>query len=396
MPITRPNFDALDQDDIAELVETGVPEGISLDYKQETYGTSNDQKKEFLKDLSSFANTNGGHLVLGIAEVGGTPSEIVGLPDVNIDAELQRLEALVRTGFDPNPLGILMRPVQMDDDKTVIVIRVPKSWNAPHQVSAYGTNRFWARNSAGAHQCSVEELRHLFTATMEFTDRVRDFRDRRINSVTSDQAQVPIAGGARLLLHLVPMNAFASRDQVSPQSAHALQHQFRPMGNIESFSPRFNLDGFINVRGGSECHGYTQVDRKGIIEAVKCSIEREMQGQEVIPLFPQVNYLFDAVTSYMKGLEELGIPTPVVVIISMTGVQGAYLGTSTHDMDFYHIPILRQNNMSLPEAMIESYGDVVTYRAAMKPSIDALWNAAGLAACEDLGEDGSWERQNSQ
>ena len=97
----------------------------------------------------------------------------------------------------------------------------------------------------------------------------------------------------------------------------------------------------------------------------------------------------------MTGLKELGIPSPVVAMISITDVQGALLATSTGNMDSYHVPVIRQKNMSLPEVMIETFGDVVTYRAAMKPAIDALWNAAGLAACNDLGEDGTWERQNN-
>jgi predicted HTH transcriptional regulator len=45
-----------------------VPEGVLVDYKRSTYGRSDNDIMESLKDVSSFANTSGGHLIIGVDE----------------------------------------------------------------------------------------------------------------------------------------------------------------------------------------------------------------------------------------------------------------------------------------------------------------------------------------
>ena len=73
MSITRIDFDRLSETDLRSLQENGVAEGIQLDYKRELYGNSDADKREFLKDVSSFANTAGGHIIIGVTEEDGVP-----------------------------------------------------------------------------------------------------------------------------------------------------------------------------------------------------------------------------------------------------------------------------------------------------------------------------------
>ncbi|TQF77374.1 ATP-binding protein [Elioraea sp. Yellowstone] len=75
-------LDDIDWDDISietlrSLVESKVPESERLDYKRQVYGSKDNL--EIAKDVSALANTQGGHVVLGISETEGEPSEIVGL-----------------------------------------------------------------------------------------------------------------------------------------------------------------------------------------------------------------------------------------------------------------------------------------------------------------------------
>jgi predicted HTH transcriptional regulator len=67
-------FDRIGEADIQRLLSMGVAESPYLDYKQEIYGDAGNDRSEFLADISSFANTLGGDLVVGVSEAKGLPT----------------------------------------------------------------------------------------------------------------------------------------------------------------------------------------------------------------------------------------------------------------------------------------------------------------------------------
>ena len=77
-----------------------MPEGILIEYKRDNYAINDAGKRELLKDVSSFANTHGGHLIIGMNEDAGVPSEISPLKIDDADKERQRMESLVRDGIE--------------------------------------------------------------------------------------------------------------------------------------------------------------------------------------------------------------------------------------------------------------------------------------------------------
>jgi hypothetical protein len=174
------SFDAVSEAHLQDLVSTGVPEGVFLEYKRTTYGNGDADVKEYLKDVSLFANTHGGDLVIGIEEKGGLARKVAGVAGVNPDTELQRLESLARDGIEPRIVGLQMKAVSVTGGGIAFVIRVPRSWNPPHRVSARMTNRIYARNSTGAYELSIEELRVLFASGATTIDRMRAFKAERL------------------------------------------------------------------------------------------------------------------------------------------------------------------------------------------------------------------------
>jgi len=54
--------------ELDSLIANGVPEGKTIEYKKVLPGNFDGDKKEFLADVSSFANTAGGDLIFGIDE----------------------------------------------------------------------------------------------------------------------------------------------------------------------------------------------------------------------------------------------------------------------------------------------------------------------------------------
>jgi predicted HTH transcriptional regulator len=79
MALSQASFDDLSERDLLDQIQAGVPEGVLLDYKSDIYGRADADVREFLKDVSSFANTAGGHLIIGIDESGGIPTAIAAL-----------------------------------------------------------------------------------------------------------------------------------------------------------------------------------------------------------------------------------------------------------------------------------------------------------------------------
>jgi predicted HTH transcriptional regulator len=157
MSITNTDLQRVSQADLEALIENEVSEGILIDYKLDLYEPTGDGNRKFLKHVSSFANTAGGHIIIGMDERGGLPTNLIGV-EGDLDAQKQRLESLLRDRIEPRILGVGMQPVALSGGRNALVIRIPKSWNPPHAVVNH-TRIFYARNSAGAHHASVDELR---------------------------------------------------------------------------------------------------------------------------------------------------------------------------------------------------------------------------------------------
>src|SRR6266516_6289681 len=105
MPIASTDLERVTEADLLSLIEDRVAEGILYEYKREAYERSADGKRELLKDVTSFGNTSGGHIIIGMVETGGLPESLVGI-DGDLDREKQRLENLCRDCIEPRLVGI--------------------------------------------------------------------------------------------------------------------------------------------------------------------------------------------------------------------------------------------------------------------------------------------------
>jgi hypothetical protein len=388
MSLGNLNFDDITEKDLNELIYAGVPEGLIIEYKRDNYGKSDADKKEALKDISSFANSFGGHLIIGINERNGIPIEIRALKDIDSDAEIQRLENLTRDGIEPRITGIKIRAIAIDSGGFVIIIRITKSWNPPHRVSARKENRFYVRNSSGVHEVSVEELRVLFNRSAAIHDRIQAFRRERLSAISADEGPIKIEHEGRLILHIVPFSAFGYSQLLDVKAIYDKSNLFRPISS-SAMTPRFNFDGVINFRGAERCHGYTQIFRNGIIEATKAEIVKEREGQKSIPSLKFGKDIFEILPIYLDGLKSLDVPPPIVVMISLQEIYGAYLKVWRNAVDDESYQF-NSSELLLPEIMIEDYGSSQNYQKIMRPAFDALWNAAGYAESNFFDENDIW------
>jgi hypothetical protein len=192
------NIEEVGPDHIASLVDNKVSERKVLEYKERLPETSDGAKKEFLGDVSSFANSSGGDIIYGIQDrrdsagkATGVPEAIVGLTGVNLSAEITRLESLIRDGIRPRVANLQIKDIDIQGKGSVVLLRIGRSWLKPHMVTYGGTSRFFARHATGKYQLDVQEIGQLFAEQRSVGEELRNWRSDRVARLLSDEAPAP-------------------------------------------------------------------------------------------------------------------------------------------------------------------------------------------------------------
>lgn len=372
--------------DVDNLLADEVPEGRTIDYKLELPDGSDSGKKEFLADVSSFANTVGGDIVFGVEENGGLPTAIRGLTVSDIDAEVQRLDSILLSGLDPR-ITYAMRHLKHPSGG-VLIIRVEHSWIGPHRVTFKGHDRFYARNSAGKYSLDVVELRQAFLRNATAAERIRGFREERLLEIAAGRTPIPLVSPGRLVLHLIPLESFTSAKQVNVRAYYEKPNLLPPMNNY-GWDSRITVSGMMTYTPGSPSHTYTQLHRNGIIEAVEARLlNHEVSGQRIIPTAALEKALLQATPNYLKVQKDLGIAPPIYVLVSLVGVKGSPLGVSNSFYDVSDRHAIDQDVLQLPEAVVQDYGDRV--ESVLRGPIDVFWNAGGYPKSHNFDDAGNW------
>lgn len=191
--------------DVLDLIETGRSEDRRLDFKRELPGGKDEDKKEFLADISSLANADGGDIIFGVDEIDGVAAGIPGVAIANPDSDVLRLENLARDGLQPRIVGLRSQYIP-DPERAgtgVIIMRAPASLQAPHQVVFQKRNRFYTRHSKGKAEMDVTELRLAFTGS----DNIRP-RLRALYGMLPKLSTIPLVDGPSLLISVAPVGLF--------------------------------------------------------------------------------------------------------------------------------------------------------------------------------------------
>ena len=120
-------------EDIERMVHGQVQESIHLDYKA-SGGADPNRPVEIGKDVSSFANSDGGVIVYGVKEEKGIPLGI----DEGVDpahCSKERLEDIITSHITPRLSDVRIIPLLLGTGRLLYVVSVAKSFGGPHQVS---------------------------------------------------------------------------------------------------------------------------------------------------------------------------------------------------------------------------------------------------------------------
>jgi hypothetical protein len=389
-------FNSITIRDFQDLIDNGKVESNTLEYKQEFELSNDTEKKEFLADISSFANTTGGDLIYGIKEdrKTGLPVELCGIEVSNGDEIKLRIENTIRDNIVPRLSSLQIETYELTGNKKILLLRIAKSWNSPHQVTFRGHDKFYARAGAGKYQMNIDQLRTTFLQTNNISGRLRNFIADRVAMIAADDTPVTLLKHPKITLHAIPISSFDTGNNYDLTSANSPFKSVRQL-NGGSRTPRFNLDGLITASQDRIMQGqyesYAQVFRNGVIETVNAELLVPFMGERYIPASGSLNYekhIVDTIEEYLSLYEEMKISMPVFVFLTFIDVKGYKLRADTiRPMTMEH-PGIQRGTFTLPEIMIMNQDNVT---ALLKTAFDTIWNACGYARSYNFDENGIWK-----
>jgi hypothetical protein len=388
----------ISETDLVELVDDRYREGKILEFKTDLWRLvkadnpdqvdRDSQTIEFLKDVSSFANADGGHLIVGIKDKDGAASELRGIKVKSQDLWKNKLDALMQSWIDPR-IHAETRFVDLQSGKQALIISVAASTIGPHRVTFQEHGHFYSRNSHGAFRMDTEELRTGFTRSYSLAESIRRFRMQRIELIEGRDIPISLTYDPHLILHLIPQAFFSTRADFSIEELKQHERLLGPPGE-RHWAIRPNLDGVLTVSGRMEekdarARGFVQLFRSGAIESAYSGISfRHRNGTRYWSPHAESS-LISAVPEYLKCMSQLGVASPVwmfVTLCRMNDVQ--YIA----DMDLGR-PFDRAQ-IFIPEFRIDDFQSPA--HQILRPVLDQIWNAMGHDRCLRISETG--ERQD--
>jgi len=391
-------------DIVNRLLNDKVAEKKTLDYKRDLPAATLDDRKEFLADVSSFANTEGGILLYGIGEKNGIPTTIEGLKAADLDAEQLRLQSMLLDGLQPrlpDPPEIEVLPNL--EGHRLLVVRISRSWLGPHRVVLGGHGHFYGRVSSGKYRLDVAQLREAFLRSETLVERLKAFRVERALAVNQDQTPIQIERTPTQVLHLVPMSAFASEDvDISGRLLSIASSRIRslkPLGRPSHWDQRVNLEGrlvfSITASAHATCRSYTQYYRRGIIEAVgtlPTAYKKDLSRYPYVITSQWLPELREFLNSSLSILRELDQNPPFFIFLSLLRMKGYTLADTPHSHGVGFLSPrgdpFAMNELLLDSVVVEEFAtdtDRLLWRL-----LDVVWNAVGVENCPYFEATGKW------
>lgn len=293
-------FDAITIADIRRLVEENTRESLHLEYKRDLTADGHVRlNREIGKDISAFANTEGGDFIVGVEELKDDDRlELVGV-DGTRDGLERKVGDLVRDNIAPR-IRFQVKAIPLGE-RFVVFVRIPRSLDAPHRNEGQNERKFWRRHPNGAVEMTTEEVRDTVLQRRDIHERAVAWRDARIAMHESGDVPVKLKRGPRLYIHGFPIglgdDALALHTEVArniyaatPITCNAMQRSFfgafvhdgqegeRPE-RLDAWMNSGAFESAWNIELSGEMRATFGPDLEGWIEERSFSHLREIQKQ---------------------------------------------------------------------------------------------------------------------
>jgi hypothetical protein len=340
MYLTSSQLLEMTEEKLLEFLALGIPENSHLDYKISLSNKSDkESKREFLKDISGFANASGGHLIIGVQEPtqGLPPSKrLTGID--NGPETAAALERLASSSIEPRIPGLRIFPLSIGNGRHCLIVHVPPSLGRPHMVSHDGHRSFYIRHTESIFPMSTYEIRQAVLTSTSAEDRARNTAELSLAKILEKNN----FSQANLVLQAIPLiKPDTPWDVLNAQFTRILNGDNRrnlfEYETLENYSkPRPTIYGISCANKDWKNPWSCEIRRSGhIILNYKFEQLTQVNGKEIRFLHSGNVDIFGAFLMMLDAaIEESGNDVPYLITAYMSNAQGLRIWTESRHTRF--------------------------------------------------------------
>lgn len=377
--------------DVQSFIDNKVPETAILDYKRECKLGAEQDKTEFIYDVTAFYNTEGGCIVFGLEEEKDEAGKNTGIPKLpttpinvlNYDQLKLQIEDCIKQTTSPSIVNLAFSPLFEIEGSNMFILGIPKSTNLPAMVTYKWSGRFYKRKSTGKYQVDTYELSDLFTRNLIAQNEVMAFVRQRREEVLNDIFWPQISSENGLLMHIVPVSHF--HEIIKEFSETAFRNNaislLKPPGS-EGYDYRYCFEGlhtYISLqRPDITVTRYALLFRNGAIESYTNMVFSKQEGKYPTGLYTAefLKILKQQVENAFKFFNHYSIEPQYYLTIYLNNVYKFEL--ITHESSVRRTN-WKKNYLEFPGIFFTR--EVTSIKRQVKQVADILWQTAGLNEC---------------
>lgn len=311
-------FNEINANDITDLLESKERESQFLDYKQNI-----DQLDDVISDVCSFANAQGGYIIVGISEKGsdsvpeGYPEEIIGVEDPNRLEE--RIREKIKDLINPQVLGFNTRQIKCNE-KFLILIFIPNSIQKPYFVRNNKGGPFPIRVGRTKSYWQMGDIRNVVLA-QHYSNKDVDLYIEDIKK-KNDNETLP-----KPFASIIGLPTFIVRDHLNFSDNRLIDLlKNNPLG-LRSTHPRGFEFTYQGIQISNQRQGlldFIRIHRTGVVELSVSNIFNEFDDLSINPKKFEV-YLERFVKFYSDFLLITNHYDPIICCVYFKNIVGKKL-----------------------------------------------------------------------
>lgn len=379
MDIYYKSIDDITEADIGKLVTDKIPESLIIDYKLMLPGNSDADKKEFLADITSLANSSGGILLYGIQEEKDAAGQNTGLPEKivpinlnNPDSEISRISSIIQDSIEPKLFNVLYRALKVGDDKYIVLVKIPNSISSPHIVWFKKSGKFFKRINSNKIQLDVYDIKNAFLESDDILKQKRTMLVDRINEIRTLSFIPNLDIDGSTLIHIIPINNKQIDLKIIKDS---LGTTLIPIG-YSGWGTNFNYEGvLIADLYTSPIQSYVQVMRNGGVEIYSSLFHYKNKEICTYSAIKLEHYFFEYIKKYFEACKKIDLTPPFIVYISIFDLERYNIIESNGNHS------IQRKQIILPPVVIEDFN--INIGKTFQPTFNILWQSFGYSESPD-------------